>query len=815
MVDRIFADTAPAYYAKGLPVIPLYSREKRPVPTDWSRYFDQPVEASQQEDWIRSCGNGNIGLVLGPQSGISMLDIDVDDEALLALIQSLVPKSPWVRVGQKGMVLAFKYTGLKTFRIKTSAGQGLCELLSDRTQVVLPPSIHPKTQMPYKENCQLLDVLQALPPLDNQIEHILRGAFKEHGIELSLSGSSKVTDFVSSGARDSSLTEKAGLFAYAVMRGERTLKEAIGMLRSYNSEFVENVAGDEPDVEKHVQNLIRFLHRDVTEKGRVLPAGWDDDLENDDKLEMGVLFDRENEEWSMDEMIQFLRDEFERNPKDSPGRMNAVDRILDRCARSPNLTSLEENRILQYIADVSRMNLRVPMLRKRVAELRQNGIEGTDHAEIAQHVVKDIEQTHEVRKHGNNLWKWVGSHWEVLPDDQVMARIATDYGHLQAGKRHSDHKGVMATIHNIVPQGLKTNEVRGVNFANGFLTEDLKLAPHDPSYGMTYTLPFRYLPQEAGNSPLFFQFLDGCWAKDVDRIEKTNALQEALAVTLFGMGPRYQRAILLKGVAKAGKSQMLKVAQSLVPDEARCFVPPNEWQDRFMPTQMHEKLINVCGELSEKKKIDGQRFKDIIDGTEMSGQKKGKDIFHFRPLCTHWFASNHTPKTDDSSEGFNRRWLVLEFNHPVPAEKRRIDVADAIVADEREAIVAWAVKAMERLQVRSEYTIPPSHEQIMREVAQENNSVRFFLEESPTVRVGQGSPEKTSIRISEDKLYKTYWSFCCGPAHVKPVGQRAFRSLMRELQSEKDFHLELETNEMGVMQAYYRYITLATEKANP
>lgn len=811
MSQNIFAETAPAYYAANIPVIPLYSREKRPVPMDWSQYFDKPVEKSQQDQWISSFPQGNIGIVLGPQSGISMLDIDSEDENLIALIRRLVPNSPWKRIGQKGMVLAFRYSGLKTFRIKTAKGESICELLSDRTQVVLPPSIHPKTQAPYKANCELLDVIDKLPVLDPQIEQILRGAFKEEGVELSLSGSSRVTDFVSSGSRDTSLTEKAGLFAYAVMRGERTLKEAIGMLRSYNTEFVEHVAGDTPDIDKHVDNLVRFLHRDVVDKNKVLPNGWDEGLTDEEKDQLGLVFGHDNEEWNLEEMVKYLRDEFERHPKDSPGRLKAIDHILDRCARSPNLTSLEENKLLQYISDVSRTGLRVPALRKRVVELRQNGIQGTDHAEIAQAVVRDFEQINEVRRHGNNLWKWMGSHWEVLPDEVVMAKIATDYGQLAAAKRHSDHRGIMATVSNILPQGLKTLEMRGVNFANGYLTEELELKEHLSDYGMTYTLPFRYLPEQAGNSPLFFQFLDDCWGKDADYELKKLALQEALCVTLFGMGPRFQRVILLKGVAKSGKSQMIKIAQSLVPDEARCYVPPNEWHDKFMPTQMHEKLINVCGELSEKKKIDGQRFKDIVDGAEMSGQHKGRDIFKFRPVCTHWFGSNHTPKTEDSSTGFNRRWLIFEFNHPVPPEKRQIDIADKIVAEEREAIVAWAVQAMPRLLQQQEYTIPPSHKQIIREVAQENNSVRFFLEESATVRIVSGSQEKTSVRTSEDKLYKTYWSFCCGPAGVRPVGQRAFRAHMREMQSEKHFHLQLETNPMGIQQAFYQSITLVNE----
>lgn len=806
----IFATTAPGYYAKGLPVIPLYTREKRPIPMDWSQYHDKPVEPEVQAEWLQTCGEGNIGIVLGEQSGISMMDIDSTDPAIVSLIQQLLPASPWQRIGAKGMVLAFRFSGIRTFRIKSPKHGTICELLSTRTQVVLPPSIHPDTQLPYQANCELLDVLDKLPVLNPQIEQILRGALKEAGVELSISGSSRVTDFVSAGARDSSMTSKAGLFAYAVMRGERTLAEAMGMLRSYNSEFVENVAGDAMDVEKHVQNLCKFIARDVLDKNKQLPVGWDEGLSDQDKRDLGLDFGRDHEEWTFAEMRNFIRDEFERHPADSAGRGNAIEMALGRIARQGNLTAVEEGRLLSYIQDTCEMGIKVPILRRRLAELRQSGIAGTDHSEIARAVLEDMESFAAVRRHGGQLWQWHGSHWEQVPTEDIMARISKDYGHLPAGKRNSDHRGVHSTLMNIVPAGLKTREVKGINFANGFVDQNLVLHPHNEDFGMTYTLPFRYLPEQSGNSPHFFQFLQDCWGHDNDFEAKKDALQEALCVTLFGLGPQFQRAVLLKGVAKSGKSQLLKIAQSLVPDDARAYVAPNDWADKFLPTQMHEKLINVCGELSEKKKIDGMRFKDIIDGAEMSGQFKGMQIFKFRPMCTHWFASNHSPKTEDTSDGFNRRWLVLEFNKPVPPSRRKIDIGDIIVGEEREAIVAWAVEAMERLLAHNEYTLPSSHNQVIREMAQENNSVRFFLEESRTVKVSPGS---TSARTSETKLYKEYWSFCFGPGGARPVGMRQFRAAMRDLQTQIGFEMEIVSTPMGAQDVSYKYLTLAAEQA--
>jgi phage/plasmid-associated DNA primase len=801
-MESVFWDTAPGYYEKGLPVIPLYRQSKRPVPVDWSRYHDHAVEGHQQEAWLNQYADGNIGMIMGRQAGMVMLDIDTEDPDLVRLILDLLPASPWKRVGRKGMALAFRYNGQKTFRIKSESGEMICEMLSDRTQLVLPPSIHPDTGLPYTANCNLLDVLDKLNPLNLQIEQILRGALGAAGVQLSVSGQSKLTDFVSSGSRDINLTEKAGLFAYAVMRGERSVLEAIGMLRSFNTEYVEAVVGDDVIIEKHVDNLLRFLRRDVIDKGRVLPEGWDAGLTDEMKAQWSLEFDGDQVEWDFGQMRTYLSDAFDAHDVEGPGRTEAIDKILKKLAVT-KLGQLDEERLLQYITDVSGTRLRLTSLRRRLVELRSGELAGTDHSQIAVAALKDLEAFYEIRMHNTDLWKYTGSHWEALAESEVLGKISSEYGSLDAARRHSDHKGILGVMKNIAQSGIKDSTVSGVNFANGCLTSELELIDHNPDHGMTYTLPFRYLPEEAGSCRRFFEFLEDSWGEDPDFEDKKLALQEALCVTLFGIGPQYQRAILSKGVPKSGKSQLLKIAQSLVPAGAKCFVPPSEWADKFLPTQMNQKLINVCGELSEKRKIDGQAFKDIIDGAEMSGQLKGKDIFKFKPMCTHWFASNHSPKTDDTSEGFNRRWLILEFNTPISAERRITDLGDIIVAEEREAIVAWAVLAMPRLLAQRDYTLPASHRQLIKEVAQENNSVRFFMEEGPTVRLGP-----TTGQTSEANLYKEYFSFCLGPGGARPVTSRAFRAAMRELQHQLGFQLILEATEMGAQEAFYRCVTL-------
>jgi putative DNA primase/helicase len=798
----IFADNAPAYYAAGLNVIPLYEREKRPVLMDWSRFAETPVPPELQQEWIGKYPKSNIGLALGPVSGVIVIDIDTDDVDQVQAIMSVLPPSPWVRKGKKGMMLAYKYSPIKTHRIKNVSGQTLVECLSSRTQCVLPPSIHPDTQLPYEANTNLFDVLGELNFLPPDIEDQLRGVLATAGVSLSHSGWSRVTEYVSSGSRDTTLTELAGLFAFAVLRGERSLKEAIGMLRAYHAEYIENATGDKVEVEKHISNLVRFLHRDVLEKGKVLPKDWDAGLDEKERAELGISLGLEHTEWAFEDIQIYLKEQFELHPL-GKARADAVESILYRLAKSNQLTRIDEDRILKYILDVSGLGVTIGTYRARLKELRTGDVAGNDHSEIARAVIKDLEQYNLVRYVGEKFMKWGGSHWVEFQKRDIRHTISTNYGHLTACKKSSDINGILTVVAVLCEQVIKKKNVKGINFANGYLTEELRLVPHDPDYGCVYTLPFRYLPEEAGKFPKFARFLAQSWGVDPDYEQKMKALQEVMSVVLFGLGSKFQRAILLHGAPSSGKTQLLRIIECLVPPEGKCSVPPEDWNDKFLPTAMHLKVLNICGELSDKKRIDGQKLKDIIDGSSMSGQYKNQQVFQFKPELTHLFASNHLPRTDDTSAGFTRRWLFFTFHHPVKNEDKILDLGDLIAAEEREAIVAWCVQSMPELMRRHTFTLPMSHHLLLAEFAAINNSVRLWMLESGKVHFGvEGG------FIQETKAYNAYYAFCAGAGGSKPVPLPKFRAMARELSTELGFKLKVTQSPMGGTDCIFEGLSL-------
>lgn len=779
----IFNETAPKFWALGIPVMPLHQRDKAPILKKWQSLSERMPTPEEQAYWLNNYQDCNIGLPLGPQSGCVALDIDTENQDLINLILNNVPTSPWVRIGRKGMVLMFKFSGQKTFRIKTVEGETICELLSSRTQVVLPPSIHPITQKPYTANCDLTTVIKDLPYLNPDIEDILRSAFMHYGVTLSTSGFTRTTDYVSQGSRDIKMTSMAGFFANGIIRGELSVKEAIDRMYAWYSSCVEKIAGDEVDIEKGIKNMLSFLVQDVTgPKNKVLPKGWDDNLTEEEKESYGLIFDDDMEEWDYSRLKNYLFEQFNLYAEDSPQRAVVVEYILKKMVYSPNLTSLEEDRLLRYIS-LNCKTMRIPALKNRLKELKSGELRGIDHTEIAKAVINELTKISLVCYHRDNLWKWNGSHWEILSEQEILCYIANNYGSLPAATRANDHRGIMKIIQTLVPQGLPESSIKGVNFANGYLTTEGTLLPHDPRFGMTYTLPYRYLPEYSQNlskAMRFNSFLYSCWGEEPDYEERVQALREAIAVTLFGLGPTFTRAILLYGLANTGKSQLLKIIEKMLPPEAISYVPPYDFDDKFKVTLLSESIMNVCGELKENSKIPGASFKQIVDGSTLTGQYKNRPIFNFTPKATHWYASNYMPKSDDTTEGFNRRWLILSFRKIVKKEERILNLGDLIASEEREYIVSWAVGAIRDIIKNREYNLPRSHYQQIREMISENDSLFFYLVSEKGPRKFKDINDKRGT-LHVDKLYESYASFCYSQKSSRPIGVRRYYQRLQEL----------------------------------
>jgi len=143
----IFSDYAPKYFESGFNVVPATG--KAVFETNWTQFCKEPLSEELFEKWCITKENYNVGLCLGPASNVMVFDVDTDDPEVTELLKKVLPPTPVVKRGAKGFSYFYKYSGEKTSEIKL-LGKQIIDVLSIGRQTIVPPSIHPVTNLPYQ-----------------------------------------------------------------------------------------------------------------------------------------------------------------------------------------------------------------------------------------------------------------------------------------------------------------------------------------------------------------------------------------------------------------------------------------------------------------------------------------------------------------------------------------------------------------------------------------------------------------------------------------------------------------------------------------
>jgi P4 family phage/plasmid primase-like protien len=417
------------------------------------------------------------------------------------------------------------------------------------------------------------------------------------------------------------------------------------------------------------------------------------------------------------------------------------------------------------------------------------GQEGTqftrgDDIELARRLLGDLAGAASEAPVGDlgRLWRFenITGLWRAFDEEELYQSVSC-YAGQRAGKRtirlaHGQIHGVMSAAKMLAGRaGFFGEAPPGVAFTNGVLTATpagTAFVPHDPDNRLNVGLPYAYNTE--ATCPRWRTYLADVFENDEDGAQKIDALQEFLGACLVGIAPRFQRALLLYGMSgDNGKSVFTAVASALFPDEVRRAVKPQDWGKEYYAAALAGARLNVVSEVPETDILSGDTFKAMISGDRISGRFTHHNVFDFQPVAGHIFACNRLPGTSDHTNGFWKRFIIIEYTRSFPAGHPLRDnlLADKIISSEMPGIAAWAVAGASRLLAQSAFTIPQSHERLMRTWKTDVDSVAAFLEECCDV----SGDERTPIR----ELYP-YFKYFCQLAGRKPIADSTFARRLRE-----------------------------------
>jgi len=179
-----------------------------------------------------------------------------------------------------------------------------------------------------------------------------------------------------------------------------------------------------------------------------------------------------------------------------------------------------------------------------------------------------------------------------------------------------------------------------------------------PTYWFANPIPWQLSPVEDANTPTIDKLFEE-WVG----VGKVKMLKQVIAYCCY---PDYPLHIIccLVGSGRNGKTQFTKFLtnfldmSNVVSTELDLLI-----DSRFESAKMFKKLVAVMGETNFGTIKRTSLLKKLTGGDLISAERKGKALFDFYNYAKLIIASNSLPKSDDVSEGFYRRWVIINFDN--------------------------------------------------------------------------------------------------------------------------------------------------------
>lgn len=284
-----------------------------------------------------------------------------------------------------------------------------------------------------------------------------------------------------------------------------------------------------------------------------------------------------------------------------------------------------------------------------------------------------------------------------------------------------------------------------INLRNGLYDIRTKqLLTHSPDYLSTIRIETSYRPE--ADCPKFKQFLNESIESELIPI-----IQEIFGYAMT-MLVDAQMAFILKGVARSGKSTLIRVLEDIVGKDNVSNIPLQSLGDRFSTAELYGTLLNCYSDLPSKAVEGDGIFKAIVGSDSIMAERKNKNPFTFRPFVKLIFSTNELPAQVDRSEGFFRRLKIIRFERQVPESQINTRLADELNA-EANGIFLWAMQGLDRLRANNfRFSQAVSAEEELDKYRVLSNNALSFVQDECIFEPG--------CSVHSKELFEHYQEYC-------------------------------------------------------
>lgn len=254
--------------------------------------------------------------------------------------------------------------------------------------------------------------------------------------------------------------------------------------------------------------------------------------------------------------------------------------------------------------------------------------------------------------------------------------------------------------------------------------------------------PIPWTPGKTSDTPVMDKLFSE-WVGD----EYKQTLYELIAYCCYRHYPIHL-VFALVGHGRNGKSQFLSILNHfLTPVNIASSDLENLMENRFETFNLFKKLACVMGETNFSVITKTDLIKRLSGGDLIRYEKKGADTFSDYNYTKIIMATNSLPSSEDTSDGWFRRWLIIDF--PNEYEESSIEIWTTVPEQEYHNLAKKVLEILPELLKRGKFTNQGSIEQRTKRYIEKSNPLATFIKERCYV-------EDPNEYVLYSKLYLEY-----------------------------------------------------------
>jgi len=294
-----------------------------------------------------------------------------------------------------------------------------------------------------------------------------------------------------------------------------------------------------------------------------------------------------------------------------------------------------------------------------------------------------------------------------------------------------------------------------IQFADCFydIQEDEKIIP---SYKFFCVNPIPWKLGDSEETPI----LDKLFSEWVNTEEEKNLLFEIIAYCLYPDYP-LSRIFCIYGKGSNGKSVFLNILSNFVGHNNSCSTSLESLIDnRFESSKLYKKLFCRLSEIHDRIITKTSLLKNISGGDHISIEFKNKNPFDSLIYSKIIIGTNTIPITHDDTDGYFRRWLVIDFPNQF-TEKR--DVLSEIPEKEYENLTLKSIRLLKKILKERKFSFEGNLEDRKKRYNERANPIEAFIR------------DRCEVDINSDSIFSDVYN-----EFEKYLSEKSFRQMTKK-----------------------------------